>query len=131
MTYAAFNSSKPVVGTGDTRQATVDYIRNNLMALRDALVATGVVQGWAYSYSGSDAGKPDYIVFARGTEKVKVVLTWGSAGGAADNCTKAAFYYLPSGTTYDPMADGSGNYVLALNYDANSNLTSTSWGATP
>lgn len=139
MAYTALNASKPVVS--DTRQTSVDFMRTNLAALRDAIIATGVVQGFNYRVTGGTAEQPGVLWFKRATEVVKVVLTWGSTGGENGNVTKAAFYYasneshvsFPTSTngTYDPMSDGSGYYVCVIAYDSNANPTTTTWGSTP
>lgn len=133
MAYTALDQSKPT--TAQTRQAAVDAIRTNQNALRDAVVALGGVPGFDYiagTAGGGTAEQPSEMMFSRGTERVYIVLTWGTTGGSAGNVTKVAFYYSSdSGALYDPMADLAGKYVLTLTYDANSNLVSTAWGSVP
>ena len=145
MAYTAFNVAKPVVS--DTRQVAVDYMRTNMVAMRDALVGTGIVQGFSYNTTGGTAAQPATLWYKRGTEAVKIVLTWGNTGGSDGNVTKMAFYYaaneshasFPTSTngTYDAMADASGNYVAHVTYDSNGNVytgTTTppiTWDASP
>lgn len=139
MAYTALDATKPT--TAQTRQAIVDSTRTNLDALRDAIAALGAVQGFAYYPTGGTAEQPTTIYFKRGSECVKVVLTWGSSGGSDGNVTKAAYYFaanethasFPTSTngTYDAMADASGDYVMTIGYDTNGNATSATWGAVP
>lgn len=134
MAYTPFNSSAPTTGGSPTptRQATIDAIRTNLMALRDVLAAGGFVQGFDYSWSGGTVDEPTNIFYKRGVEWIKVVLTWGTTGGEDGNITKMAFYYSSnSGVGYDNMADDAGEFVLTISYDANGYVNSTSWGSTP
>ena len=140
MAYTAFNIAKPVVS--DTRQVAVDYMRTNIAAMRDNLVATGIVQGFNYSVSGGTASQPGTLWYKRSTEVVKVVLTWGTTGGEDGNVTKMAFYYAPDEShgsfpastngTYSAMGDlTNGYYVNTIAYDVNGNVTTTTWSATP
>jgi len=124
--YTAYNVAKPVVS--DTRQVAVDYMRTNQQAMRDAIIATGMVQGFNYSVSGGSAEQPAQMFFKRGTEWIRLDLTWDGNG----NMTKCAFYYSSnSGGAYDPMADLSGYYVVTIAYDAAFNTVTSTWGSTP
>jgi hypothetical protein len=130
MTYPALNKATP--DPTQTGPNAVNSARTNLMALRDAIAALGGVQGFAYSWSGGTADKPDIVLFSRTessiTEIVKVVLTWN----ADPSVTKAAYYYSANGgSSYDNMADSLGNFVMTVSYDGSGNVTSTSWGSTP
>lgn len=129
MTYTALDTSKPT--TAQTRQAAVDAIRTNIVAIRDAIVSGGLVQGFNYSVVGGTAEQPAQVFLKRGAEWIRLDLTWGVSGGASGNVTKAAYYYSAnSGGAYDAMADLSGNYVITLAYDASGNLITTTWGVT-
>lgn len=131
MSYTALDVSKPDA-TSQNGTAFAASTRDNIRTLRDALVAFGAVQGFNYSYTTGTADQPTTTLYKRGTEWIKSVLTWGTAGGEAGNVTKRALYYSSnSGVAYDPMADASGNYVLTLTYDGSGNCTATSWGSTP
>lgn len=134
MAYDPFRSTVPTTAGSPTpsRQATIDDARKNMMALRDILVAGGLVQGFDYSVSGGTAEEPANLFYKKGTEWIKLVLTWGTTGGEDGNVTKMALYYSSnSGGVYENMADDAGEFVLTLTYDSNGNCTSTSWGSTP
>lgn len=124
MAYTAFDSSKPDAST----QAGTPFgnsARSNLVALRDAIVSGGMVQGFNYSYSGGSADQPTDVLFTRGTERIKLTHTWGTNG----TVSKVACYYSSNtGTSYDPMADAAGLFVISFTYDGSLNLTSTTWG---
>ena len=126
MSYDALDVTKPT--TAQTRQALVDSSRTNIAAMRDALVATGILQGFNYSVSGGTADQPAILYYKRSTEWVKVVLTWGTTGGEDGNVTVMAFYYSSnSGGAWDNMADAAGKYICTIAYDANGNVTTTTW----
>ncbi len=81
--------------------------------------------GWAYSYTGTDAGLPATVVWSFGAERVQETYTWGTDS----SLTKVAYRYSAnSGTSYDAMADTSGNFVHTFTYDGSGNLTSSAWG---
>ena len=125
MAYTALDATKPAASQTGTQ--AIDSSRYNIMALRDALIANGVVQGFNYSWSGGTADQPTYMIWSRSTERVRLTLTWSSS-----KVTKIAYEYSSnSGSSYDPMADASGYYVETYTYDGSGYLTSTSWGATP
>lgn len=130
MAYTALNKARPDPALNTPQMA--NDARTNIQAMRDALVACGVVQGFNYSFSGGTADQPTNMLYTRTeggiTEIVKVVLTWDANG----NATKAAYYYSANnGSTYDAMVDSNGNYVINFTIDASFNVTSTTWNATP
>jgi hypothetical protein len=135
MAYTAYDATKPDQAT-QNGVAFGNSTKNNLLALRDAIVALGTVQGFNYYATGANPAEPSTVYFKRGTECVKAVLTWSSG-----SVTKAAHYYaaneshasFPSSTngTYEAMVDASGYYVLNITYDGSGNPTSTTWNATP
>lgn len=134
MAYDPLRPSVPTTAGSPTpsRQSTIDDTRKNIMALRDILVAGGMVQGFDFSTSGGTAEQPADILYKKGTEWIKITLTWGTTGGEDGNVTKAVFRYSSnSGVGYDGMADDAGEYVMTLTYDANGNCTATTWGSTP
>lgn len=140
MAYTAFDGAKPDAST-QNGTAFAQSTRDNLLALRDALVTTGIVQGFNYAPTGGTAEQPATAYWKRSTECVKAVLTWGTSGGEDGNVTKAALYYAPDEShgsfptstngTYSAMADASGNYVVTMTYDSNGNCTASTWGSTP
>lgn len=131
MTYTAYDGTKPDAATQTLTQMGQSE-RDNLNAMRDYLATFGAMPGFDMSVSGGTAEQPAILYFKRGTEWIKVVQTWGTAGGEAGNVTKEAYYYSAnSGGAWDGMADGAGKYVLTYTYDGSSNCTATTWGSTP
>lgn len=119
MAYIPFASDKPVIT--DQGGQVVDDMRQNLMALRDACVA-GAMIGWTLTPSGGTAEEPGVIMYAKGVERVRVTVTWGTAGGAIGNPQVIAYAYSGnSGGVWDAMG------TLTLTYDASGNLTGSSW----
>lgn len=120
MAYTHFDSSTPNPAAQNIT-AFGASARTNLAAIRDIAVL-GAAPGWAYSWSGGTAAKPTTMLWARGTERLRAVCTWGTTGGAADNLTSAVFSYSAnSGGAYDAMG------TQTINYDAGGNVTSTTW----
>ena len=119
MPYTAFEDAKPVAT--DNGLTVVDDIRHNLMALRDAVVAGGMV-GWNYSASGGSAHQRAEVIYSKGTERIRGTLTWGTLNGADGNVTKAIWAYsADSGVTYDAIG------TEAIAYDADANVTAVTW----
>lgn len=99
MAYTSFVDNKPVAT--DTGAVFADTTRENLMAMRDAVVM-GAMVGWAYSSSGG--AEPATITYSKGTERLRASLDWGSSGGADGNVTEAVWEYsADSGSTYDAI----------------------------
>jgi len=114
MTYTAFADDKPTVDTNGLQ--VVDDTRNNLMAMRDAVVM-GAMSGWAYAPSGGTAEEPATLTYSKGTERLRATLTW--SGG---NVTQAVWAYSDnSGSTFDTIGTES------ITYDSGSNVTAVSW----
>lgn len=141
MAYTAYVSTLPDPAT-QAGTAFGQRTRDNIRAMRDVIAATGMLQGFDYRYTAGTAEQPTTMYYVRNAsdESIKVVVTWGTAGGEAGNVTKMAFYYasnetgLPAGAangTYDAMADAGGYYVCTLSYDSSGNCTQTAWSATP
>lgn len=119
MSYVAFDQTKPD-GTANG-SVTLQHIRENLAAIRD-IAALGAAPGWNYSWSGGTAEKPAIMLWSKETERLRSTNTWGSTGGAADNITQAVLAYSSnSGSTYFTIG------TQAIAYDANGNVTSTTW----
>jgi len=114
MTYTAFADDKPVAS--DSGLTVVDDTRNNLMAMRDAVVM-GAMSGWNYAPSGGTAEEPATLTYSKGTERLRATLTW--SGG---NVTQAVWAYSSnSGSTFDTIGTES------ITYDSGSNVTAVSW----
>jgi len=114
MAYTPFVDNKPV-GT-DTGLQAVDYMRENLMAMRDAVVM-GAMKDWNYAPSGADLSEPDSVLYSKGTERLRGTLTWTSG-----NVTTVVWAYSSnSGTSYDTIGTES------IGYDGNGNVTGITW----
>lgn len=119
MAYTQFDNTKPSASVNGTTFAT--DVRAQLAAIRDAVVLGNMV-GWAYSKSGGTAEQPATMLFSKGTERLRAQLTWGTAGGAADNVTQMILSYSSnSGSSYDTIG------TQTINYDTAGNVTTTSW----
>lgn len=121
MAYTLFAKDKPVIA--DTGAQVVDATRNNLMALRDAIVS-GTLQGWTIAVTAGTgtAEQPQTIVYSNGVERVRLTTTWGSSGGALGNPQVVVFAYSGnSGGAYDTI--GTATY----SYDASGNMTGIAW----
>jgi len=118
-TLIDFEDGKP--GNADPALQTVDYIRENLMSLRDCIVF-GAMNGWDYrTWVGVE--EPQYITWEKGVgpERVRTTLTWSS--GRVD--TEYWQYRPASATGYTYL--GTKTYT----YDADSNVVSAIWSGTP
>lgn len=86
-------------------------IRENFAALRDAAFFGGS-DGWTYSQSGGSAHQPAVVLYSKGVERIRYLLTWGAEGGAAGNVTEAALEYSnDAGDTYSVIE------VREIDYD--------------
>lgn len=120
MPYTAFDGSKPDPST-QSLTAMAASERENLAALRDAVVA-GAMAGWNMAQSGGTAEQPDNVIFSKGTERVKLALTWGDTGGEDGNVTDLVMSYSSdSGSNYDTAG------TAAFTYDSNGNCTAITW----
>lgn len=126
MTYTQYDDAKPV-GTDNGNVAITD-IRNNLMAMRDAVVA-GVMVGWDGTVTAGTGSteKPQYLYLHKNgasTERIRVEYTYGTTGGATDNPVTAVLHYTADD---DPLGsavwDSMGTCTLSYNSDG----TVASW----
>lgn len=134
MSYTQFNYAVPV--TTQTRQETVDSTRENLMALRDAVVM-GSMPGW--DFSSGDASTtatatatlstpaatpsiPGVLQYRKGTEEVWVWVTWDGD----EYPTQLVYYYSPDTSSGYPA-----NRIIIgtedITYDLSFNITSVTW----
>lgn len=121
MTYTAFDAAKPDASSQNGTQFA-QSTRDNLKAVRDAVIAGGGFYGWALTISGGTADQPTTFVWSLSTERVKAVLTWGTSGGEAGNPTQVVYSYSSdSGSTYATIKTKTNTY------DSSGNLTATSW----
>lgn len=121
MAYVPFEKNKPVIS--DTGLVVIDDIRNNLMSLRDAIVA-GKMFGFDYSFTGGTSAEPTTMLYTSGVEIIKVVQAWDA--NAPNRITQARYYYSgDSGTGYDFIKRVINTYT-----STETDLTSTAWDDT-
>jgi hypothetical protein len=123
MAYTHFDRTSPEpTQTGPEVCAST---RENFAALQDAIITTGTVPQWDAEAQDSDGGTPpttpetpDQIVYSKGTERVKVAITWS----VDDLMSSAVFSYSSnSGTDYDSMG------TITITYDVDDNYLSHAW----
>ncbi len=120
MSYTAFDGSKPDPTTQGIT-AFASSTRDNLEALRDAVVA-GIMPGWNLSASGGTVDEPAAWIYAKGSERVKLELTWGTTGGEDGNVTVMVMKYSSdSGSNYDTVG------TATFTYDSNGYCTAITW----
>lgn len=112
--YTDFLPDTPVIASnGDV---VINNTRNNLMALRDGVVA-GVMPGWNYTHSGGTDEEPTEIIYKNGVEWVRLAITW-----SVNNPTVIVYSYSAnSGTLYHPMG------TITNTYNGNGTLTGSTW----
>lgn len=119
MPYTPFVPDKPVIT--DLGGAVLDFTRENLMALRDAIVM-GVLAGWALSTSGGTAKEPGVLLYSKGVERIRATVTWGTTGGSDGGPTSILWEY---------SADSGVGYVTigtqTTTFDTAGNVTASSW----
>lgn len=121
MVYVPFVSDKPVIA--DDGDVVINNTRENLMALRDGLVA-GALVDWdlTVTVGGGTAEEPDEIIYKNGTEWIRLDITWGTTGGEDGNPTVIVYAYSAnSGGLYDTMGTWTGTY------NSNGTLTAGVW----
>lgn len=116
MAYTQFDPSKPDGTSGDGASYT-SGIHDNFKALRDAVIM-GDMEGWNLSYSGGTADQPDYHIYSKGTERVRLHYTWNTDGYITEIVYE---YSSDSGSTYDTIG------TETITYDADYNVTATTW----
>lgn len=136
MAYTDFDPTKPDATTQTLGQMGTS-MRNNELAIRDMMCGNvGGFAGWnlaAYDSSNNnppltDPDKPAYIVLSKGTERVKLTITWSTSGVTDGYPTRLVFSYSSdSGSTYDVIKGGTTNGYCDMTYDAAGNLTNTTW----
>ena len=121
MAYTLFNGALPD-GASQAGTAFGQSTRDNLNALRDACVMAGSFTGWNETPSGGTESQPAQVLSSKGTERVKVAITWGTTGGEAGNPTVYVFSYSnDSGSTYSTIG------TLTIAYTSNSYFNGSTW----
>lgn len=119
MPYDPFLDNKPV--SSDNGLVVIDETRQNLMAMRDAVVM-GAMSGWDYNPNGGTADQPAEFLYSKGTERIRGAVTWGTSGGADGNVTQIVWSYSSnSGSTYDTIG------TQGITYDVDANVTAIAW----
>lgn len=131
MAYVPFVDSKPVAS--DNGNDVIDDVRENLLAMRDA-AAIGTLVGWSWEQSNGtgDEDQPQYEIFKRGTEWIRITLVWGTTGGEDGNIVSETYEYSSnSGGSYAAMGSSANptHNKLTKTYSTAGNQTSESWGA--
>ena len=130
MPYTDFNPLTPAPATQTPGEAFTSD-RENLLALRDAMIAGGgFMPGWSCVAQNSDgstppvpADTPAQLLLSKGTERIKAVLTWAS--GAVTRIVVS--YSANSGTDYVVIKGGTTNGYCDISYDASGNYLSSAW----
>lgn len=125
MAYDLFDYAKP--NTSQTRQATIDDSRKNLMALRDG-VLMGLMPQWnlavrntADTSATPDFSIPELLVYSNSAERLYLYMTWDVNGYV----TKIIYKYSPD--------SGSNKELIGreeITYDISYNVTATTWYVT-
>lgn len=106
-----------------TPGAMGDSMRSNLTAMVHAAVfGVGFIPGWSAQAQDSDGTyppttpeTPDQWVYSRGTDRIKIAITWnGVTDGQVDEVV--ASYSSNSGTSYDVIKWGTTNGECAFTY---------------
>lgn len=117
MSYTEFDATTPNPDQTGTSfaQSTLD----NLLALRDS-AAMGRLPGWDLTSSGGS--EPATITHSKGTERLRLSLTWGTSGATAGMVTAVDYdYSADSGSTWTAIGSD------AINYDVDGNVASITW----
>ncbi len=130
MAYTDYDPASPDPTTQTPGEAFTSD-RENQLALRDAVIAgVGYLAGWSCTAQNADGSTPPstpstpaQLLLAKGTERLKVVLTWSS-----DAVTRIVVSYSAnSGTDYDVIKGGSTNGYYDITYDGSGNFLSAAW----
>lgn len=120
MAYTPFVTTTPAIS--QTRQQIVDSSRNNLLALRDAIII-GRVGGATLSVSGGTAEEPNIRLWSSGTDRWRATYTY--SGGYV---TQIVWEYSSnSGSSYDTICTETVTYDGSNNQTAGNNSSLVSW----
>lgn len=110
MVYTKFNNGKPDIA--DNGATVIDNTRDNLEALRDAIVA-GALVDWNMDINvgAGSAAEPDEIIYKNGTQWIRLDITWGTSGGADGSPTVIVYdYSANSGVLYETIGTATMTY---------------------
>jgi hypothetical protein len=123
VSYVPFDDTKPA--GSDTGAQVPGFINVNEKALRDAIVAGGMLKGYELSVSGGTAAQPAlfYLKKNGGSVWLRGTPTWGSGAGQDGNITAMAWdLSINSGSDYTTAPGGSIG-TSTFSFDSSGNLT--------
>jgi len=119
-TWPTLDVTKPDATTQTLTQMG-QSARDTLTIVRTALAA-GTMFGWAETPSGGSEEQPAVMTYAKGVERIRASITWGTTGGATGNPTAILYEYSSdSGSTW--AAAGTMN----LSWTASGNSGGITW----
>ena len=119
MSYTKFQDRKPVIS--DSGMDVIDDVRVNLMALRDAAICGNLVD-WDMDVGGGTGARPSSLTYSKGTERVRLNLTWGNSGNGEGAPTVITVQYSStSGNSYQSIG------TKRITYNINGYVTRTRW----
>lgn len=107
MPYKHYQPDKPVMT--DSGQQIIDATRENLMAMRDAVVM-GTMPGWDSYTSGGTPDYPAYMVYTRGGERLSMAIAWGSGDTEGYITAIGCYYRLDDGVTWQNIGTATVDY---------------------
>ena len=101
-----------------------DSTRKNLDALRDSVVA-GIMPGWNYAIGigSGNTSQPSRMHYTKGTESIKLELSWGRSGGAEGNVTQCTISYSPNPVTEAYSVIG----IMGIVYNSRGMAITATW----
>jgi Neuraminidase (sialidase) len=119
-TFPTLDISKPDATTQTLTQMG-QSTRDMLTFLRAAVVS-GTLFGYNGTPSGGTASQPAQILYAKGVEQIKEVITWGTIGGAAGNPQAIVYSYSnDTGATWAAIG------TLTYSFDSTGNVINWTW----
>lgn len=127
MAYTKYQVNVPDIT--DSGQDVIDDARENLEALRDAVVA-GIFPDWDMSVTAGtgSASEPQRIEWRKdgtGVLAIRAEITWGTSGGSDGNPTSVEYEFTGNRTASSPTWETMG--TVSYTYDSDGNVTASSW----
>jgi|CXWK01.1.fsa_nt_gi hypothetical protein len=126
MAYTHYVDTTPLLSQdGDD---AVDSMRNNMLALRDAVIAGAMVKWDATVTIGTGSNeKPQYLYLHKNgasTERIRCEYTYGTTGGETDNVKTITLSYTADD---DPLGSAVWDSIGVCTLTYNSDGTVASW----
>ena len=107
----------------------------NSIQSEEFLSGSGFLHGWDISLSGGTADQPQYIIWSKDVNRVRIELTWGTSGGATGNVIRCVVSYSTNSGfswTIHKGTDENGEAFLTnghftITYDTNGYFVSGVW----